>query len=117
MNRKYLLFIKDMLDAIDRILEFVEGMDFRAFAADDKTMSAVLRKIEIIGEASKNIPAEVKQKYVTVPWSRLAKMRDRLIHGYFAIDEEIIWKVVSMELPELRREIVKVYESESLNME
>lgn len=113
MTRKHLLFIKDMLDAIDKIQDFVRGMDFSGFVSDDKTMSAVLRKIEIIGEAAKNVPATVRERHAAVPWGRLAKMRDRLIHGYFAIDEEIIWKVVSEELPELRHEIARVYEIES----
>jgi uncharacterized protein with HEPN domain len=113
MTRRYLLFIKDMLDAVDRIHAFVKGMGFDDFAADDKTVSAVLRKLEVIGEAAKNVPTAVRERHGAVPWSRLAKMRDRLIHGYFAVDNEIVWKVVTEELPELREELERVYESES----
>lgn len=88
-------------------------MDYRAFAADDKTMSAFLRKIEVVGEAAKNVPEAVRGKYGAVPWGYLAKMRDRLIHRYFTVDEEIVWIVASEELPRLRGEIAKIYESES----
>lgn len=113
MRRHHLLFLKDMLEAIDRIGEFVEGMGFEQFASDDRTLSAVLRKIEIVGEAAKNIPASVRERYDGIPWSRLAKMRDKLTHGYFSVDEEIVWKVATRELPELRSKIVEAYRRES----
>jgi uncharacterized protein with HEPN domain len=113
MKRRHLLFIKDMLDAADGIDAFVRGMGFDDFAADDKTVSAVVRKLEIIGEAAKNVPAAVRERHGSLPWSRLAKMRDRLAHGYFAVDNEIVWKVVTEELPVLKAELQRVYESES----
>jgi len=105
MKRRHLLFIKDMLDAADGIDAFVRGMGFDDFAADDKTVSAVVRKLEIIGEAAKNVPAAVRERHGSLPWSLLAKMRDRLAHGCFAADNQIVWKVVTEELPVLKAEL------------
>ena len=86
MKREYLFFLKDILDAIEKIEEFVGNMGFDEFTKDDKTVSAVIRKLEIIGEATKYLPAELRRKYPDLPWSSMAKLRDRLIHGYFVVD-------------------------------
>ncbi|MEW6381354.1 MAG: HepT-like ribonuclease domain-containing protein [bacterium] len=73
---------------------FVQGMDFSEFVHDDKTSSAVVRKPEIIGEAAKNIPSYIRQRYKELPWAEMAKTRDKIIHFYFGVDYEIIWKVI-----------------------
>ena len=113
MRRDYRLFIKDILDAIEKIEEFVAGMDFEEFRDDDKTVSAVVRKLEIIGEATKNIPDEVRQKYPKLPWREMAKIRDKLIHGYFVVDHQIVWKVIEEELPLLKLQIEKILQGET----
>ncbi len=113
MRRDYRLFIKDILDAIEKIEEFVAGMDFEEFKDDDKTVSAVVRKLEIIGEATKNIPDEVRQRYPKLPWREMAKIRDKLIHGYFIVDHQIIWKVIEEELPFLKPQIEKILQGET----
>jgi len=110
MKRDYTLFIRDILDAIERIDEFVSGMNFEEFKGDDKTVSAVVRKLEIIGEATKNVPDEIKETYPALPWNSMAKMRDRLIHGYFVVDHEIVWKVITEELPEIKPTIRNILE-------
>ncbi|MCD6448592.1 MAG: DUF86 domain-containing protein [Thermoplasmata archaeon] len=116
MNRDYRLFIKDIIDAIERIEEFVAGMNFEEFENDDKTVSAVVRKLEIIGEATKNIPDEIKEKYPKLPWKEMAKIRDKLIHGYFSVDFEIVWKVIKEELPELKPKIRKILNEMDLHI-
>ena len=112
MKRDYKLFIKDIVDAIESIEEFVAGMNFEEFKNDDKTVSAVVRKLEIIGEATKNIPDEIKEKYPMLPWKEMAKIRDKLIHGYFVVDFEIVWKVIKEELPLLKSEIRRILHEE-----
>lgn len=108
MTRDYKLFLHDILESIEKILEFTKDMSFEEFVEDDKTASAVVRKLEIIGEASKNIPNQIIKRYKTVPWKEMAKTRDKLIHGYFVVDYEIVWKVVKERLPIIRPELEKV---------
>ncbi len=107
MKRNYNLFIEDILDSIETIEHFVENMSFEDFVQDDKTSSAVIRKLEIMGEAAKNIPKDVRQKYKEVPWSDMAKIRDKIIHTYFGINYQIIWKVIKERLPEIKPIISK----------
>ena len=87
-------------------------MPLKELKNDDKTVSAVVRKLEIIGEATKNIPDEIKEKYPMLPWKEMAKIRDKLIHGYFVVDFEIVWKVVKEELPLLKPEIEEILQEE-----
>ncbi|GIW47701.1 MAG: DUF86 domain-containing protein [Deltaproteobacteria bacterium] len=108
MKRDVRLYVKDILEAILSIERFVEGMDFEEFREDDKTSSAVIRKFEIIGEAAKHIPEDLRQKYPDIPWKEMAGFRDKLIHFYFGIKYELVWNTIKMELPELKTKIEKV---------
>lgn len=110
MKRNYAFFIKDMLDAIEKIEEFVRDMGFEEFVRDDKTASAVVRKLEIIGEASKNIPKSIRDRHEALPWKDMARMRDKVSHEYFGVDYEIVWKVVREKLPEIKPTIRKILE-------
>ena len=94
--RDYKLYFKDILEAMESIEQFVGDMSFEDFKEDDKTASAVIRKFEIIGEAT---PDEVKQKYSEVPWKEMAGMRDRLIHLYFGVDYNLVWTTIKNRIP------------------
>ena len=93
MKRDYILFLEDISNRIETIKRFINQMSFEEFKEDEKTISATIREIEVIGEAAKQIPKEIREKFNDLPWSLMAKMRDKLIHWYFEIDEEIVWKV------------------------
>ena len=110
MKRDHRLFIEDISECIDKIEEFVGNMDFDEFVRDDKTASAVIRKLEIIGEASKNIPKRIREKYKELPWSDMARMRDKITHGYFGINYKIVWNVIKERLPEIKPVIHKILE-------
>lgn len=113
MRRKYTLFLKDILEAIERIHRFMGETTFEGFVQDELLTSAVVRQLEIIGEATKNLPAAMRRQYPDVPWSSMAGMRDRLYHGYWDVDCEILWKVVREELSALRPRLQEIYERES----
>jgi uncharacterized protein with HEPN domain len=108
MKRDYKLFVKDILDAIDKIEEFIGNMDYGEFIQDDKTSTAVVKKIEIIGEAIKNIPRDVRVKYNAIPWKDIVGMRNKITHNYFKIDYEIVWNVVKEKLPALKIQVEQV---------
>lgn len=108
MTREYKLFIQDIHDAIQHIKKFVGKMNRKEFLADEKTRSAVAFKIENIGEASKNIPKAIRTKYKDLPWTDMARMRDKITHFYFGIDYKIVWTVVKKELPAIEPAITKI---------
>jgi uncharacterized protein with HEPN domain len=101
------IFIKDIVTAITAIEKFVAGMSFAQFLEDDKTSSAVIRKFEIIGEAVKNIPDDIRDKYSEIPWKEMAGMRDKLIHFYFGIDYNLVWQTIKNRLPAIKQELEK----------
>jgi uncharacterized protein with HEPN domain len=101
-ERDFTLFINDILVSMEQIERFIEGMNFEAFDKDEKTFNAVIRSLEIIGEASKKVPDFIKQDYVNIPWKKMAGMRDKLIHEYCGVDANIVWLVCTEELPPLK---------------
>lgn len=105
------LYVKDILTAIESVEVFVKDMDFESFKDDDKTISAVIHKLEIIGEATKNIPDKIKVRYSSIPWKEMAGMRDKLIHFYFGTDYELVWKTIRKRLPEIKPLIAQILEA------
>ena len=95
--------LSDILEASTRILSYTKGFDFKDFQNDTKTQDAVIRNVEIIGEAVKNLSLEFKDSYPGIPWKSIAGMRDKLIHDYFGINTDIVWGVAEKNLPDLIR--------------
>jgi len=108
MTRNADLYIKDILDNMENAERFVEGMTRQEFSKDTKTAYAVTRCIEIIGEATKNVPAATRRKYPDIPWKQMAGMRDKVIHFYFGVNFERVWLVVKKDIPELKPRLKKV---------
>ena len=102
------MYIEDLLLAMNRIGEYTEGLSFSAFKKDYKTVDAVIRNFEIIGEAAKNLSAAIKVKYPDVPWAEMYLMRNKISHEYFGIDYEIIWHVATNDLPENKKQIENI---------
>lgn len=90
MRRKVSLYLRDILQNMQEAQEFVAGMTYEQFAVDKKTLNAVLRSIEVIGEAVKHVPEEIRQRYPDIPWKEMAGMRDKVIHFYFGVDTRIV---------------------------
>jgi uncharacterized protein with HEPN domain len=100
--RSTLDYLDDILDAVDKIAVFTWGMSYEEFFADDKTVYAVTRALEVIGEATKCSPRRVRERCPSLPWSEMAGMRDKLIHAYFGINRAIIWRTIQDDIPPLR---------------
>ncbi len=101
-------YLNDIFNSICEIEEFVKGMTFSKFVNDRKTVNAVIRSIEVMGEAAKSIPESFRRKHPNIPWKKMAGMRDKLIHEYFGVDLEIVWKMIGNNLPELKISFIRI---------
>ncbi|MBI3943611.1 MAG: DUF86 domain-containing protein [Chloroflexi bacterium] len=101
-------YLGDIQEAIRRIATYTAGMTYESFLADIKTQDAVIRNLEIIGEAAKNLSAELVRKHSNIPWKSMAGVRDRLIHHYFGINFDIVWRIVTQELPIVSAQIEEI---------
>jgi uncharacterized protein with HEPN domain len=104
-------YIDDIITAIADVADFTYGMSFEMFASDKKTVNAVIRCLEVLGEAAKHIPTSFRKKHLDIPWSKMAGMRDVLIHDYMGVDLKTVWMVVQMRLPELKPMLEKLISS------
>ncbi len=102
MKNEYLDYVEDIIKAMDDASKFVKDLNYDSFVKDRKTVYAVIRALEIIGEATKNIPSGVKNQYPEIPWKDMAGMRDKVIHAYFGVDLKRIWSTVSSDIPSLK---------------
>ncbi len=108
MKRTHRDYILDILLSIQEIEEFVGDMNFEEFVRDRKTVNAVIRSLEVMGEAVKKIPSEIRDKYPEIPWRYIAGTRDKLIHEYHGVDLEIVWEVIEKEIPPLKPKFEKI---------
>jgi len=99
------LLLADIIESIEKIEKYTYGLSFKTFTADDKTVDAVIRNFEIIGEAANRIPEEIKEKYPTTNWFRIKGFRNRIVHDYMGIDYEIVWNIITNDLSKLREEM------------
>jgi uncharacterized protein with HEPN domain len=111
-ERDPILYLEDILTSMNRVEEYIEGLNFTKFKMDYKTVDAVIRNFEIIGEASKNVAQEIKERHTEVPWDEMYRLRNRISHEYFGIDYEIIWDIATQYLPTNRKDILLVLNSE-----
>lgn len=101
MSRSWELFLRDMLEAARKVIRYTEERQAATFSADEMAYDATLRNLEILGEAAKKIPDDIRQRFPEVNWRGVAGLRDILAHAYFALDDATLWKIVQTDIPEL----------------
>ena len=107
-EKVYSDYIEDIIRSAELIIDFTKDVDFASFSKDLKTRYAVIRCFEVMGEAAKRIPDEIRNKYPAIPWKIISAMRDRLIHGYDVVDYSVLLKTVVLDLPELLQNLKKI---------
>ncbi|WP_340106583.1 HepT-like ribonuclease domain-containing protein [Rhodohalobacter sp. 8-1] len=107
-SRSYIHYLEDMLESMRRIQNYTDGLTFEEFTSSTLKMDAVIRNLEIIGEASKNVPDNLKNKYPEIPWRSMYGLRNYVVHEYFGIDFENIWKIIREELPNNFKELERI---------
>ncbi|TKS61400.1 MAG: hypothetical protein EWM72_00538 [Nitrospira sp.] len=112
-NREFLDYVADIQKAAQHIAQFIAGMTWAQFAQDQRTIYAVVRAFEIIGEAAKKVPPSVRKRHSKVPWKQMAGMRDKLIHEYFGVNYQVLWKTAKEDIPSIQPLIAEVYRKES----
>lgn len=117
MKKELKIFIEHILGSIVDIESFTNKVSKEEFIKNKEKQNAVVRSIEIIGEAVKNLPVEFRNKYANIPWSKIAGMRDKLMHHYFGVNLNTVWKVIKEDLPNLKEKILKIKEDlEKINL-
>ncbi len=102
------LLLEDICEALDRIEQYISGMSFDVFLNDRKSVDAVVRNLEIIGEASNRLPADFKNSHSQIEWHKVVGLRHRIVHEYFGIDHQIVWQILQKDLPSLREAISQI---------
>jgi uncharacterized protein with HEPN domain len=108
MSDEFLDYVEDMLDAMDKAELLLEGVTYEQFEADFRINFAVIRALEIVSEAAKRLPLNLREQYPDIPWKVMAGMRDRIIHGYDVVDLQIVWDVVKRDIPQVKPQIRRI---------
>ncbi len=111
-ERHWRLFVQDVLESIRKVQAYLENTTYQQFLVDGKTQDAVMRNLEIIGEAMRHIPEEIQQRHADIPWAQVIGLRNRLVHAYFVIDPEIVWQICKQDLPQLRTQLERLLQEE-----
>ena len=105
------VLLQDMQVALERIVHYTKNIGFEEFEKDTMRSDAVVRNLEIVGEAVKRLPEDFKESHREIPWHRIAGMRNRIVHDYFGIDNEIIWQVVQTDVPKLLKQVGRIIQT------
>jgi len=108
------LFLTDMLEAIEKINRYTDGLSFDQFEANEMVLDAVVRNLEIVGEAARYIPPTLRERYTQIEWSRVVGFRNIVIHAYFAVDVEIVWTIATQRLSELKAVLKDMLQDQEL---
>lgn len=111
-RREWKLFVEDIIESTELIEQYIEDLEFNDFSKDRKTIDAVVRNFEIIGEASKYIPDDIKGRYKDVDWIGIVGLRNKIAHEYFGISVEIVWNIVKQEMPKLIKQMKQILEGD-----
>jgi uncharacterized protein with HEPN domain len=110
MQREFRLFLQDIVKAAKFIERYIQDLSYEEFVADEVLLHAVLNNLTIIGEAIKQVPQDIRQRYPNIPWREIGRARDVIVHGYFALNLTLTWHAASVEVPELRQQIEAILE-------
>ena len=113
IKREFIFYLEDMLQSMDRIEEYLSNLDFKKFKQTYLVVDAIIRNFEIIGEASKNIPTDIQEKYPEIPWRKMYGLRNLIAHEYFGIDYEMIWEIARKNLPQNRIDLIEIIRKEN----
>lgn len=110
--KRSLMYLTDILESMERIEKYIQGVDYETFQSNQMLTDAVIRNLEVIGEAARNVSDEIRKKYTEIPWRNMIGLRNILIHHYFGIDESIVWEVIKTNLPEAKPHILRAIQEE-----
>lgn len=110
-KRTYRFFLEDIVESISKIEAYTKNLSFGKFTKNPKTIDAVVRNLEIIGEAAKHIPTSIRAKHTEIPWKKMIGLRNIITHEYFGIDEKIIWEIMKHNLSNIKRSIIEILQT------
>jgi len=116
-DRRFDMYLHDMLTSMNRIEEYINGLEFLEFKRNYMVVDAVVRNFEIIGEASKHIPEKITIQYFEIPWKKMYALRNIISHEYFGLDYEMIWQIAKNELPKNKLDLIELIEKEKNNLD